>query len=111
MNEFAHELIRENKIKFQSGNFFILGFPNNLLTLANIVTFFHILALKYGKSVNDVIRGVARRQVKAIAYVLFNSIKNMNPDKLDLMLKYLDLFGYGSIRTLLYALCILNYLA
>jgi predicted hydrocarbon binding protein len=97
MNEFAYELIRENKIKFQSGNFFMLGFPNNLITLTNATTFFHILKLKYGKAVDDIIRNVAKRQIKAMAYVLFNSIKNMNSEKLDLLLKHLNLFGYGSI--------------
>ena len=97
MNEFAYGLIKENKIKFQSGNFFVLGFPNNLLTLTNIATFFHILTLKYGEPVNDILRNVAKKQIKAMAYALFHSIKPMNSEKIDLLLRYLSLFGYGDI--------------
>ncbi len=98
MNEFAYKLIREKKIAFKSGNFFILGFPNNIITLANAATFFHILSMKYGESAEYILKSVANKQIKAIAYSLFNSTNPINMEKADLLLQYLGLFGYGDIK-------------
>jgi len=98
MDEFVYGLIKENKIKFQSGNFFIFNFPNNLLTLTNIATLFHILKLKYVKPVDIIIKNVAKKQIKAMAHTIFPSIKSMTSEKINLLLQYLCLFGYGNIQ-------------
>ena len=97
MDSFAYKLIKEKKIKFKGGNFFLLNFPNNLLTLPNITTFFHILDIKYGEEADKIIRETAKRQIKAITNVLFEP-KNLNSEKMALLLDYLMLFGYGKIK-------------
>lgn len=99
MDEFIYNLISNNKIKFQAGNFYIFGFSNNALTLTNVTTLFHILKIKYGNSVNEILKKLGEKQLKAIAKAtLHSSVPPVNTEEINLLLKYLSLFGYGNIK-------------
>lgn len=99
MDEFIYKLINDNKIKFQAGNFYIFGFSNNALTLTNVTTLFHILKIKYENSVNEILKKVGENQLKAMAKAtLHSSVPPVKTEEINLLLKYLSLFGYGNIK-------------
>lgn len=99
MDKFVYKLIKEKKIQFKGGIFSILGFPNHMITTTNITTFFHIIRQKYGSSVNKSIREVGKKQIKAIANMLFSApFSSLNITNVNLLLKYISLFGYGDIQ-------------
>ncbi|MBW2976658.1 4-vinyl reductase [Candidatus Woesearchaeota archaeon] len=97
MDRFVYSLIKDGKIKYQGGNFFTFGFPNNIISLPNAAVFFHILKLKYGGSAFNLSKELGKRQIKAMVNLWFPS-GTLNQQELELILKYLGIYCYGDIK-------------
>ncbi|HLG25125.1 MAG TPA: hypothetical protein VI564_09405 [Candidatus Nanoarchaeia archaeon] len=97
MDSLVNSLIQDGKIRYQSGNFFTFGFPNNMLTLTTATVFFNILGVKYGNGAKEIIKSIGKIQAKAMMKAWFEKFEVSN-HSLSIISSYLEIYCYGSIR-------------